>query len=152
MSCEGLHLEDVFSLPLTVYLNKQVSIPFFFFSHFVGVALIAIIFSMRKGGNLARQTSSTDSMTMNLESLPFHSLILIDFLCFFWLDDTISDVYIFAGSVLCHHPPQSPTCVGEGPFALVEMGIHYQYTQAGSRILSPCNFRFLVDITNYHVF
>ena len=36
------------------------------FLMFWGVALVAITFSIEKGENLARQTSSKDSMTMNL--------------------------------------------------------------------------------------
>ena len=47
----------------------------------------------------------------------------------------------FIGPML-HHPPQSPTCVGnklgENPFTLAEMGIHYQYTHIKSEIPSIC--------------
>ena len=41
--------------------------PFLIFFTFFGVACAEIIFSLRNGENLARQTSSRDSMTMNLE-------------------------------------------------------------------------------------
>ena len=41
-----------------------------------------------------------------------------------------------------HHPPRSPTCVGNkpggNPFALAEMGIHLQYTRIKSEIPSIC--------------
>ena len=61
---EAFHLEDVFSLPLAVYLNKKISI-LSFLHVFWGIALVAITFSIKKEENLARQTSSKYSMTMN---------------------------------------------------------------------------------------
>ena len=80
-------------LPLAVYLNKQVSISYFFM--FLGAVLVAIIFSIWKGKNLARQTFSKDSMTMNLgKSTASFSESDLDkiFFFFFLLEDTISDV------------------------------------------------------------
>ena len=41
-------------------------LPFLVFLTVFGLALVDITFSMRKGENLARQTSSKDSITMNL--------------------------------------------------------------------------------------
>ena len=51
-------------LPLSTSTSK---LPFLVFLTVLGVALVEITFSMRKGENLARQTSSKDSITMNLE-------------------------------------------------------------------------------------
>ena len=106
---EGLHFRDVFSLPSAVYLDQLVSIQFFY------VALMVIIFSIRKEENLAKQASSKDSMTMNHEVFCLiPNLILIIFLFLFLFEDTISDVYFFAGLVL-YHLQLSLTCVGNVP-------------------------------------
>ena len=45
-------------------------LPFLVFLTVFGLALVDITFSMRKGENLARQTSSKDSITMNLGKSP----------------------------------------------------------------------------------
>ena len=59
----------------------------------------------------------------------------------------MSVVYFFIGPML-HHPPWSPTYVGNeprrNPFALVETGIKYQYTHARSMIPSLCQMLVLV--------
>ena len=62
-SVEALHLEDVFSLHLTLHLNKQISILSF---KLLGIALDMITIFIKKGENLARQIASKDSMIMNL--------------------------------------------------------------------------------------
>ena len=69
-----------------------------------------ITFSMRKGENLARQTSTKDSVTMNLEkSAASFCKSDLDrlFVLFFSFEDTISDVYFLLA--LCsttHHGVQ----------------------------------------------
>ena len=54
----------MFSSCLRLYLDKQATILVLIF---VGLALVDITFSIRKGESLARHTSSKDSITMNLE-------------------------------------------------------------------------------------
>ena len=54
----------------SAYLRLSTStskLPFLVFLTVFGLALVDITFSMRKGENLARQTSTKDSITMNLE-------------------------------------------------------------------------------------
>ena len=88
---------------------------------------------MRRGENLAGQTSSKDSITMNLEKSADYSpsLILTGFVYFFLFEDAMYTVY-FSLALRSNHPLRSPTCVGNeprgNPFALVEMGIRDQYT------------------------
>ena len=61
----------------------------------VGVDLIVITFSVKKGKNLARQTSFKDSMTMNpgKSAASFFEYVSDKFLFVFLLEDTIRDIY-----------------------------------------------------------
>ena len=53
---------------------------FLVFLTFFSVALVEITFSMRKGENLVRQTSTKDSITMNLEKSDANRFCLIFYL------------------------------------------------------------------------
>ena len=70
-------------------------LPFFVFLTVFGVALVEITFSMRKGENLVRPTSSKDSITMNLgKSIASFSESDSDrFHLVFLFEDTIDAVY-----------------------------------------------------------
>ena len=50
-SVEGFHIENIFSLPPCVHFGKQVSISNFLYV--LGVALVAITFSIKKRENFA---------------------------------------------------------------------------------------------------
>ena len=92
-------------------------LPFLVFLTFFRVALEEIMFSIRKGKNLASQTSSKDSIIMNLgkssasfsksDSDRFH-------LVFFFIGKHNRCCIFFAGPVLCH-PPWTPTSAGNVP-------------------------------------
>ena len=137
---EAFQLEDIFSLSPAVHFNKQVSV----FVTFLGVALDAI----KKGENLARQTTK-DSMRMNLgkSAASFSKSDWDKFLCFFFFfffKDIMSDVYFLL--FLCSTTYYGIQLVlgiyqGGNPFALVEMGIHDQYTWAGSRFSISWQFQ-----------
>ena len=69
---KSFHFKYVFCLPPFVHINKQVSVPCL--STIFVLALIFVTFSKRKEDNLAKQTSSKYSMTMNLgKSAASHS-------------------------------------------------------------------------------
>ena len=79
---------------------------FFVFLRFFWLGLIAITFSISKGENLARQTSSKDSMTMDLGKSAA-SFSKSDSKRFFLFEDAINDVYF--SLALCsttHHRVQ----------------------------------------------
>ena len=112
------------------------------FLMFLGVSLVEITFSIRKGENLA---SSKDSMTMNLgksaaspsksDSDRFHLDLFIG---------RRHSCCIFFTGLELHYPPWSQTCVVNEPrgnlFTFVETEIHNQYTQAENRFSSHCQF------------
>ena len=104
-------------LRLSTSISK---LPFLVFFTVFELALVAITFSMRKGKNLAWQTSSKDLITVNLGKFlrvwfsffesDSHSpsLILRGFVEIFYLKTPF-----FAGPAL-HHPPRSPTWLRQG--------------------------------------
>ena len=102
-------------------------LPFLVFLTFFGLAPVDITFSIRKGENLARHTSSKDSITMNLGK-PAASFSESDskrFRLVFLFEDAISAVYF--SLALCsstHHgvPRVLGINQGDNPFALVETG------------------------------
>ena len=105
---------NVFSVCLRLSTSTSNLIFLVFFTVF-GIALVEITFSMSKGENLAKQTSSKDSITMNLEKFiaSFSESGSDRFrLFFFYLK--MPYMLFFAGPVH-HHPPWSPTCVGNEP-------------------------------------
>ena len=96
-----------------LWLSTSTSkLPFLVYLTVFGLALVEITFSLRKGVNLARQTSSKDSITMNLgkSAASFSESDSERFrLVFIWRWHICS--VFFAGPAL-HHSPLSPTCVG----------------------------------------
>ena len=80
---------------LSVLAISTSKFPFHVFVTFLEVALVAITFSIKKDENLARQTYSKDSMTINLgkSATSFSKFDLDKFLFVFLLEDAISDVY-----------------------------------------------------------
>ena len=117
--------------------------PFLIFFTFFGVARTEIIFSIRNRENLARQTSSRDSMTMNLgkSAASFSESDSDKFLLFFLIKDTMSG-FLFS-LALCsttHNGVQLEKGMNQrgNPFALVETGIHDQYTYIKSEVFSFC--------------
>ena len=117
--------------------------PFCVFSTFWGVTFVAITFSIKEEENMARHTSSKDSMTMNLgkSAASFSKSDSDKFILFYFLlEDAISDVHFLLG--LCsttHHGVQLVLGMNQGgnPFTLVETEIHNQYIQAESKFSSP---------------
>ena len=109
---EDFHFQYLFCQPPTLHLDKQVSV-----SDFLNVfrrCPFEIAFSIRKGENLARQTSSKDSMTMNLgKSSASPSESDSDRFCLFvFLIWRRHRCYLFFASPVLHHPPRNPTYVG----------------------------------------
>ena len=92
--------------------NSTSKLSFLVFLKVFGVDLEEITFSMRKGENLARQTSPKDLITMNLENsaVSFSESDCNRFHLVFFIWRRHRCIF-FAGPVL-HHPPRSPTCVG----------------------------------------
>ena len=83
---------------------------------------------MRKGENLARQTSSKDSITMNLgkSAASFSDSDSVWFRLDFFVEDAIYAVYFsLALRSTTHHGVQLVLGMNRGgnPFALVETGI-----------------------------
>ena len=129
---EAFHFVDIFSL----HLPRQANFYFVFW-----VALVAISFYIKKEENLAWHTSSKDSMTSNLGKMAasFSKSVSDEF--FFVRKWYV--MFIFFLLFLCsttHIGVQLVLEVYQGgnPFALVETGIHYRYTWAGSTFSSSC--------------
>ena len=94
-------------------------LPFLVFLTVFGLALIDITVSIRKGENLARHTSSKDSITMNLGK--YAALFRLVFL----FEDAIYAVcFSLALRSSTHHGVQLVLGINQGgnPFALVETG------------------------------
>ena len=110
-----------------------------------GLALVDITFSMTKGENLAKQASSRDSVTMNLEKSAAESdseRFRLDFL----FEDAIYAVYFsLALRSTNHHGVQFVLGMNQGgnPFALVETGVRDLYTRVEGRLSSSCQFQVL---------
>ena len=121
-------------------------LPFLVFLTVFGQALVEITFSMRKAENLARQTSSKDSITMNLgKSVASFSESDSDrFRLDFLFEGAIYAVYFsLALRSTTHHGVQLVLGMNQGgnPFALVETRIHDQYTRVEGRLPSCCQFQ-----------
>ena len=128
--------------------NLTSKLPFLVFLTVFGVALVEITFSMRKGKNLASQTSSKDSITMNLgKSAASFSLFDSDrFRLVSLFEDAIYAVYFsLALRSTTHHGVQLVLGMnqGENPFAFVETGIRDQYTRVEGRFSRRCRFQVL---------
>ena len=103
---------------------------------------------MRKGENLTWQTSSKDSITMNLGksaasfSEPDSDRFCLDFL---FTDDIYAVYFSLALRSTTHQRVQLVLGINQGgnPFALVETGIRDQYTRVEGRLPSCCQFQFL---------
>ena len=94
---------------------------------FFGLALVNITFSMRKGENLARHTSSKDSITMNLEksAASFSKSDSERFRLDFLFEDAIYAVYFsLTLRSTTHHGVQLVLGMNQvgNPFTLVETG------------------------------
>ena len=101
-SVEAFRFEDdlrMFSASLWLS-SLTCKFPFMFTLHFLGrVALVGITFTIKKGENLAQQTFSKDSMTMNRgkSAASFSESDSDTFLLGFLLEEAISDVYFSLG-------------------------------------------------------
>ena len=140
LSCmEGFHF---YWRSACLWLSTLTSLfPFWIFFRFFGVALVDNTFSIRKGVNLARQTTSKDSMTMNLgKSAASPSKSDSDWFRLFFNRWCMFSLTLYS---TCRHGVQFVLGViqGENPFTLVVTGIHDQYTRAESRSLSGCTFQ-----------
>ena len=113
-------------------------LPFFVFLTVFGLALVEITFSIRRGGNLACQTSFKDSMIMNLGkyAASFSGSDRFRVVFFFLFKDAIYTVYFsLALHSNTHHGVQLVLGMNEvgKPFALVETGIRVQYIRVEGR-------------------
>ena len=123
-------------------------LPFLVFLTVFRLALVDIIFSMRKGENLARQTSSKDSITMNLDksAASFSESDSDRFRLDFLFEDAIYAAnFSLALRSTTHHGVQLVLGMNQegNPFTLVETGICDQYTRVESRLLSHCQYQVL---------
>ena len=114
-----------------------------------GLALVEITFSLGKGEDLPWQTSSNDSITMNLRksTASFSESDSKRFcLVYFLFEDAIYDVYfLLAMRYTTYHGVQlalGKNQVGN-PFAFVVTGICNQYTRVEGRFPNRCQFNFL---------
>ena len=111
-----------------LWLSTSTSkLSFFVFLTSFGLALVDITFSVRKGENLARHTSSKDSITMNLgkSAASFSESDSERFRLVFLFEDAISAVYFsLTLRSSTHHGVQLVLGMNQGgnPFALVETG------------------------------
>ena len=104
----------VFCLCSAVHSTSK--LPFVVFFKIFGVSRVEITFTMRKGENLANQTSSKDSITMNLgkSAASFSESDSAKFyLGFFFLRRHVCN--IFVAELALHYPLRSPTFVGNEP-------------------------------------
>ena len=135
---KGFHFYYVFC-----WLSTATSkLAFFVFFTVFGLALVEITFSVRKGENLAWQTSK-DSITMNLgkSAASFSESDSDRFRLVFLFEDAIYAVsFLLALLSTTHLGVQLVLGMNQGgnPFVLVEMGIRNQYTQVEGRFLSYC--------------
>ena len=133
----------MFSACLRLSTSRS-KLSFLVFLTVFAVALVEITFSMRKGKNLARQTSSKYSMTMNLgkSAASFSKSDSDRFrLDVFYLKDAIYAVYFsLALHFTTHHGVQLVLVINQGGnlFTLDETGIRDQYTRAEGRFPSCC--------------
>ena len=123
-------------------------LPFLIFFTVFRLALVDITFSMRKDENLTTQTSSKDSITMNLGksatsiSESDSERFRLDFL----FEDAIYAVYFsLALRSTTYHGVQLVLGMNQGgnPFVLVETGIRDQYTRVEGRHPSRGQFQVL---------
>ena len=132
-----------------LWLSTSTSkLPFLVFLTVFGLALVDITFSMRKGENLARHTSSKDSITMNLEksAASFSESDSERFRLDFLFEDAIYTVYFsLALRSTTHHGIQLVLGMNQGgySFALVETG-GYATSILDLRVgfLAVANFKF----------
>ena len=111
-----------------------------------GLALLEITFSLRKGENLVRPTSSKDSITMNLGKSPASFSESDRFRLVFLFEDVIYAVYFsLALRSTTHHEVQLVLRMNQrvNPFVLVETGIRDQYIRVESRFPSRYQFQVL---------
>ena len=110
-----------------LWLSTSTSkLPFLIFLTVFGLAFVDIT-SLRKGENLARQSSSKDSMTMNLgkSAASFAESDSVRFCLYFFFEDAIYAVYFsLALHSSTHHGVQLVLGMNQGgnPFPLVETG------------------------------
>ena len=122
--------ETFFFLMFSAYLRLSTStskLPFLVFFTVFGLALLVITFSMRKGENLAWQTSSKDSITINLgkSAASFSESDSEGFRLDFLFEDAIYIVYFsLALRSTTHHRVHLVLGMSQvgNPFALVETG------------------------------
>ena len=110
-----LHFYLVFGIFFGFYFQLQVSSSDFFFFTFFGLDLLDIIFSIRKGDNWSNFVSCRDSIIMNLGKSLSVSELKSDKYLFDFLEGRSHDWCIFFIGPMLHHPPGSPSCVGNKP-------------------------------------
>ena len=117
----NIFMFNMFSVCLQLSTSTS-KLPFLVFWTVFGLALVDITFSTRKEENLARQTSSKDSITMSL--LPHSpSLILRGFVLNFLFEDAIyAEYFSLALRSTTHHGVQLVLGMNQSgnSFALVE--------------------------------
>ena len=117
---------------------------FLLFLTVFGRALVEIAFSIRKGENLAKPTSSKDSITMNLgkSAASFSESDCEKFRLDLFYLKTPYMLYIFRWPCALLPTTESQFMLGtnqEGnPFVLVETGIDDQYIRVEGSLLSRC--------------
>ena len=107
---------NMFSACIRLFTSTS-KLPFLVFLTVFGLALVDITFSMRKGENLAKHTSSKDSITINLgkSAASFSESDSERFRLFFLFVWRRHICCIFFTGPALLHPPRSPTCVGNKP-------------------------------------
>ena len=121
-------------------------LPFLVFLTVFGLALVDITFSIRKGENLARHTSSKDSVTMNLgkSATSFTESDSERFRLVLLFEHAIYAVYFsLALRSSTHHRVQLMLAINQGvnPFALAETGDTRPYTRVVGRLPSRRQFQ-----------
>ena len=145
-------LSLMFSVCLWVYPSAS-KLPFLVFLTVFGLAIVEITFSMRKGENLIRQTSSKDSITMNLgkSTASFSESDSVRFLLDFLFEDVIyAEYFSLALLSTIYHEVQLVLGMNQrgNPFALVETVICNHYIRVEGRFPSRCQSQ--VQLTFSH--
>ena len=102
-----------------------------------GISFRDHLFFKKKGGNLARQIFAKDSMSMNLRSpLPYSLNQSKRFPFVLLREKAMCNVYFLLLYSTSYNGVRLVLGIYQGGnlFVLAQMGIHYQYTQTGSRV------------------
>ena len=139
---------NMFSICLRLFTSTS-KLPFLVFLTVFGLALVGITFSIRKGENLARQTPSKDSITMNRgkSAASFSESDSERFRLDFLFEDAIyAEYFSLALRSTTHHGVQLVLGMNQGvthsPW--LRRGIRDQYTRVGFRAVANFKFSALV--------